>query len=210
MSGFLSAAAPRTHFERYLTRDDLRRLFSVIRKRKGKIARRDHVWIRVALYSGFRIGSIAGLTVGDAKQALLTNTLRARADHAKRGRAYDIHVSSGLRKALREGLSVRRAMGYPLDDSAAPLFVSRIGKAMAVRSFQHQLKFWRETAGLMLPISAHWLRHTAARRILEKSEHHDPLGQVQSALGHVNRKSTVIYTLPTREDMADAMESICR
>lgn len=63
MSTFLSASAPRTHFVRYLTRTETQHLLATIRKRRGKIARRDRALIRVALHSGFRVGSLAGLTL---------------------------------------------------------------------------------------------------------------------------------------------------
>lgn len=209
MSGFLSASAPRAHFTRYLTRSEVAKLLGTIRRRRGSIARRDAAMIRVALFSGFRIGSVRGLTVGDARNGIRTGQLRARAEHAKRGRAYDVPVSSGLRKALKEALAVRRAMGFHMDDDAAPLFASREGTPLSVRAMQHQFKTWRVAAGLPQPASFHWLRHTAAKRVLAATESRDPLGVVQAALGHGNRKSTAIYTLPDREEMTDAMEAIC-
>lgn len=210
MNGFLSAAAPRTHFDRYLTRTESNRLLATLRKRRGKIARRDSCWIRVGMYAGFRVGSIAGLTVGDARRALTSGALRARAEHAKRGRAYDAAVSSGLRRALREALAVRRAMGYPLDDDDAPLFLSREGGALSIRSMQHQMKFWREQAGLAQPASPHWLRHTYAKRVMAGSTAADPQGVVQAALGHRSRNASVIYTLPDRAALAEAAEAACR
>lgn len=208
MSGFLSAAAPRTHFDRYLTGTESRRLLATMRKRRGKIARRDACWIRLGMFTGFRVGSLSGLSVGDAQLALTGGVLRAR--KAKRGNEYDVPVSSGIRRVLLEALSVRRAMGFPLDDSDAPLFVSREGAALAIRSMQHQLKVWREASGIAVPASPHWLRHTFAKKLMRNSTHKDPQGVVQALLGHRNRKSTEVYTQPDREELAQAMEVACR
>lgn len=208
MGDFLSAAAPRAQFTRYLTRSEVACLLGTIRRRRGNIARRDAAMIRIALQSGFRIGSVAGLTVGDAQEGTRVGRLRARAEHAKRGRAYDVPVSRKLRRALKEALAARRAMGFPLDDTAAPLFVSREGTPLSVRAMQHQFRTWRIAAGLSMPASFHWLRHTAAKRVLASTESRDPLGVAQAVLGHANRKSTAIYLLPDREELADAMEAI--
>lgn len=208
MSGFLSAAAPRAHFNRYLTRTETARLFATIRKRRGKIARRDHALIRVALYSGFRVGSVAGLTVGAARNAIANNALRASSAHAKRGRGYDVDVSAKLRRALKDAIAMRRSMGLPVDDDAAPLFVSREGTPLSVRAMQHQFQAWREAAGLPDGVSFHWLRHTAGKRVLAATTHNDPVGVVQAVLGHANRKSSVVYTLPDRAALTEAMGAI--
>lgn len=210
MSGFLNAAAPRAHFERYLVPQETRRLLATLRKRRGKIARRDSCWIRVGMFSGFRVGNLAGLTVGDARRAITGDKLRANAAHAKRGHGYDVPMSTGLRRALREALAVRRAMGYDLDDADAPLFVSREGAALSVRSMQHQLKFWRTEAGIATPVSPHWLRHTFAKRVHGRTTHNDAQGVVQALLGQRSRNASVIYTLPDRDTLAEAAEAACR
>ncbi len=207
MTGYLSAAAPRTHFDRYLTGTESRRLLSAVRKRRGKIARRDGCWIRLGMFTGFRVGSLSGLTVGDARLALTGGVLRAR--KAKRGLEYDVPVSSGIRRVLLEALAVRRAMGFDLDDADAPLFVSREGAALAVRSMQHQMKAWRDAAGIAVPASPHWLRHTFAKKVMRTTTHKDPQGVVQALLGHRTRRATEVYTQPDREELAQSMEAVC-
>lgn len=209
MSDFLSAAAPRASFERYLTRREEKQLLAHVAKHVGLYAKRDYAWIRVALYSGFRVGSLHGLTVLDARQALRIRTLRARPDHAKRGKGYDVPVSLKLEQALRGALKVRRDMRLP-DDDDAPLFCSRTGGAMSVRAFQNRLQVWRESAGLSIACSPHWLRHTTGKRVLEATEHRDPQSVVQVVLGHASRQSTVVYTQPDREDVNRAMEEAFR
>lgn len=209
MADFLSAAAPRAVFDRYLTRSEEKKLLAHIAKHAGLYARRDHAWLRVMRHSGFRLGSVRGLTVGAARSALATRKLQAAAEHAKRRKGYDVPVSSGLEKALRDALSVRRAMRLP-DDDDAPLFCSRLGSAMAERTYEQRLQMWRQSAGVGVAVSPHWLRHTHAKRVMATTEHRDPQLVVQALLGHANRASTNVYTLPDREDLARAAEAACR
>ena len=47
----------------------------------------------------------------------------------------------------------------------------------------------------------------AAKRTLAATEHRNPTGVVQALLGHRDQRSTVVYTLPDRQDLIDAMEA---
>ncbi len=114
-----------------------------------------------------------------------------------------------MRRVLGEALAVARSMGIHTDDPQAPLFASRAGGHLSVRSMQHQIKTWREAAGLTAPISPHYLRHTFAKGVHRRTRHRDPQGVVQALLGHRNRASSVIYTLPDREELAETMEALC-
>ena len=209
MNTFLTAAAPRAVFERYLTRSEEKRLLAHIGRHAGMYAKRDHAWIRLIRHCGLRLGSLRGLTVGDARTALRTRRIHAGDDHAKGGRGYDTPLNSGAEQALRDLLSVRRAMRCP-DDDDAPLICSRLGKAMSERSFQHRLQAWRQSAGLQVDVSPHWLRHSYAQRVIASTEARDPQAVVQVLLGHASRASTTVYTLPTREDIERAAEEACR
>lgn len=209
MGDFLSAAAPRAVFERYLTRNEEKKLLAHIAKHTGHYARRDHAWIRLLRYTGLRLGSARGLTVGEAKGAIASGQLRAADQHAKGHHGYDISVSSKAALALRDLLKVRRGMGLP-DDDDAPLICSRLGIGMAERSYQHNLHKWGAAAGLTVAASPHWLRHTLAKRVMDATEHRDPQAVVQVALGHRSRMSTTVYTLPDREEIRRSMEAACQ
>lgn len=210
MSDFLSAAAPRATFERYLTRSDEKKLLAHIAKHAGLYARRDHAWIRVIRQTGLRLGSLRGLTVRDAQLALSTGRLRVAPEHAKGRRGYDVPVKQeAARKAFQDALRVRRAMRLP-DDPDGALFCSRLGRPMAERTYEQRLQMWRQSAGLDVACSPHWLRHTYGKRLYAATSHHDPQGVVQALLGHVSRDSTVVYTLPDREDLENAAEAASR
>lgn len=210
MTGFLSAAAPRATFERYLTRREEKLLLAHIAKHEGLYARRDHAWIRVMRQTGLRLGSLRGLTVRDAQAGLASGALRAAAEHAKGHRGYDVPVKhKAARDALQDALRVRRAMRLP-EDPDAPLFCSRLGGAMAERTFQQRMQMWRQSAGLDIACSPHWMRHTYGKRLYAMTEHRDPQAVVQALLGHASRNSTVVYTLPDREDLENAAEAASR
>lgn len=209
MSDFLTTAAPRAVFERYLSRSEEKKLLAHIAKHTGHYARRDHAWIRLLCFTGLRLGSARGLTVGDAKRAIASRTLRAADQHAKGHHGYDIAVSSKAELALRDLLKVRRDMRLP-DDDDAPLICSRLGQGMAERTYQHSLRKWGASAGLAVAASPHWLRHTLAKRVMDTTEHRDPQAVAQVALGHRNRASTTVYTLPDREEIRRSMEAACR
>jgi site-specific recombinase XerC len=209
MSDYLSAVAPRAVFDRYLTRADEKKLLAHIGKHGGLYALRDHAWIRLLRQTGFRLGSLRGLTVGDARHALSSRRLRADSAHAKGGRGYDVALNRQAEQALRDALRVRRAMRLPEDPDGA-LFCSRLGQAMAERTYQQRMQMWRQSAGLDAAASPHWLRHTFAKRVMETTEHRDPQGVVQSLLGQASRASTVIYTLPDKEDLERAVEAAGR
>lgn len=209
MSDFLSAAAPRAVFDRYLTRTEEKKLLAHIAKHAGLYARRDHAWLRVMRHSGFRLGSLRHMTVGDAREALRSRRLRAAPEFAKRGRGYDVPVTSALELALRDALAVRKAMRLP-EDEDGPLFCSRRGQGMAERTFQQRMQMWRQSAGVAVPASPHWMRHTYGKRVMAATEHRDPQLVVQALLGHSQRHSTTVYTLPDREDLERAAEAACR
>lgn len=210
MSDFLSASAPRATFKRYLTRREEKQLLAHIAKHAGLYAQRDHAWMRLMRQTGLRIGSLRALTVGDARAALATGTLRAAPEHAKGGHGYDVPVKhEAARAALRDALKVRRAMRLP-EDPDAPLFCSRLGDAMAERTYQQRMQLWRQSAGLDVAASPHWWRHTFGKRVYGATSHRDPQAVVQQLLGHASRSSTVVYTLPDREDLEHAAEAASR
>lgn len=208
-SPFLTPAAPRAVFDRYLTRREEKALLAHIAKHVGLYAQRDHAWIRLGRFTGLRVGSLRALTVADAQAALASRRLRVAAATAKGGHGYDTSLNSGAERALRDLLKIRRFMRLPNDDDA-PLICSRLGNSLSERSFQHRMQTWCASAGLGVSASPHWLRHTYGKRIMENSEHRDPQSVVQVLLGHASRNSTVVYTLPDKEVVDRDAEAACR
>lgn len=195
--------APGT-FEKYFTRDEERRLFAVVRKYVADVlARRDLYLMVVMRQTGGRVGSIVGLNVGDAQRALTDHKLRF--NRVKGGRPYEVYANLVCRRALRELLRVRGAMGYKNADPREPLIMSRNHKRISIRSIQARVKLWCTAAGIV-DGSPHFFRHTLGKRLVETSTSREPLRIVQRVLGHRNINTTTIYTAPDRDDVRDAME----
>jgi len=200
-------------FERYLKEDEERRLFAEVRKQAGSntqhqlLALRDHAWMRLMRNTGIRVGTLAGLNVADARQALASHYLQIRPEIAKGGRGGKVFCNKSAIGALRGLLAVRRKMGAP-DMPDQPLLVSRKHGRMSVRSLQQRMRQWVKQAGLDVSASPHWLRHTLAKRVMKNSTAEDPRGVVQATLLHVSIDSTAVYTLPDREDIEQALDEI--
>jgi site-specific recombinase XerC len=197
--------AGRAVFERYLTERDEKLLLRHVGKFSDPLAARDHAWMRLLRQTGIRVGSLAGLTVEDAQEAIASGRLRVRDEIAKGGRGYFAGVNSAAKTALRDLLRIRRAMGFP-PVPTEPLILSRRGQGMSVRSYQSRMAEWAREAGLTVVASPHWFRHTLAKRIVARSTSNDPLGLVQVVLGQRTRAAASIYALPDREDVDRALE----
>lgn len=202
----LNTVTRRQTFQRYLTELEERQLLHHVSRFADPLARRDHAWMLLLRHTGIRVGTLSQITVGAAQDMLATNTLRVSDDIAKGGRGYEVPLKKAAARALRTLLAVRREQGFkPATD--APLLMSRKGKRLSVRSLQARMQQWAREARLPVKASPHWLRHTLAKRIIKNSEARDPHGIVQIALGHRYRETTVIYTLPDREEIAAALEA---
>lgn len=194
-------------FKRYWTDREESRLMSTIRSRASVLARRDAAWIMALVASGFRIGEFSLLNVSDAKLALETGWLFSPRENRKGGKVdHQVPVTQPLRESLRELLKIERQMGGTGAD-AEPLVLSRNGRRMSIRGYQHKLGIWCFEAELGRG-SPHFARHTRAMRIMKRSTSNDPRGLVKAALGQASIESTAVYTGVTKEDLQRELHAI--
>ncbi len=196
---------PPAEFGRYLRPHEERQLLRTVRRCDDVLARRDYEWMRLLRHTGLRIGTLTGLTVGHADEALRTGYLTYEAEIAKRGIGGRIYLNRQARAAIKGLLKIRREMGHA-NVPDAPLVMSRKRRGLSVRSCQARMRQWVEAAGLDVAATPHWFRHTLAKRILATSTAREPLRIVQAALGHRNISSTAVYTRPDRDEVARAIE----
>lgn len=194
-------------FERYMTQGEETLLFKTIRQYGGVWARRDLAWMQLARHTGARVGNLVALTVRDARETIATKKITFHDDCSKAQRGYECYANRPARRALQTLLAVRRSLGRSMHESC-PLICGRQGGFVTTRLLQLRMKLWVQRAGLSIDASPHWLRHTLAKRIHKASTALDPIGMAQIALGHADRRSTEIYTLPDREDLAAVMEEV--
>lgn len=201
----------RNTFTTYFTEREEKQLLKTLKDCSTVYARRDHAWMRVLRHSGMRIEALAGANVYDAKQALLEGKYYIRPEilkgHKDGGKGHYVTVNKSLRQALKDLLGIRRAMKLP-DFDDRPLVVSRKGGRMGVRAYQHAMTSWCRKAGIDVEGSPHWWRHTLAKRLMKNSTAPDPRAVVMSVLGHKDLNSTIIYTLPDKEDIELAMQEV--
>lgn len=198
--------AERRVFRRYLTEAEERELFRTVRRCGDALARRDEAWMRWLRHTGVRVGAASRFTCADARRALAEGYQTAHGE--KGGRTTRVYLTRKGRQALQDLLRIRRDMGFP-ERAEASLVVSRRGQGLAPRSFQSRMRAWARAAGLREDVSPHWLRHTLAKRLMQRSTAADPRGVVMGVLNHGSINSTVIYTLPDREDLERAMDEAC-
>lgn len=201
----LNTITQRAVFERYLTEAEEKQLMQHVRQFADVLARRDAQWIELLRQTGIRVGSMAGITLGDAQAALRSKHLHLVDQYAKGHRGYEVPLNTRATACLKALVKIRADMGYGAHPEM-PLVMSRNHRGMSVRSYQARMAMWVADAGLPVAASPHWLRHTLAKRVMARSTARDPQAIVQVVLGQRCRDSTVIYTLPDREDIVDALE----
>lgn len=193
-------------FERYLKRDDEKRLFKTVAQFNEIYARRDYAWMRLLRQTGIRVTPLSLLTVGDARLALVEKRLQIRPETNKRLKGYAVPLNKKAGKALRDLLRIQKEM-VPLQLPDQRLIMGRNHKGISVRSLQERMCKWALAAGLGDGVTPHWFRHTLAKRIMETSTAKDPRVIVQHALGQASINSSAVYTFPDREDFDQAMEA---
>jgi site-specific recombinase XerD len=179
-----SAAAVRTHTaervrrpERiiyFLTQDELRRLFKVIR------SKRDKAIFLVAYRHGLRASEIGLLQRADvdAKQGRVSI-------HRLKGSISGVYpMQPDMLKAIRSYLRTRA-------DESPYLFLSKRGVPISRYTLHYLMRTYGETAGL--PVEKrkfHCLKHSIATHLLDAGA---DLAFVKDWLGHANIQNTTIY-----------------
>jgi site-specific recombinase XerD len=161
-------------------------------------AARNYALAQVMLQAGLSVGEVAALRVADITLSDRSGNVRIR--HGKGLKAREVPLNATARRALKRYLAAR-----PASAKEAALFVSGRETAMPVRSIQAVITSLARRAQLKrVPISAHTLRHTFALGYLRDNPGN--LLELAGLLGHESLDTTVVYTRPSREDLAADLE----
>jgi site-specific recombinase XerC len=195
--------------KRYLTELEQQKLLRAAKTNTSPLAQRDYWWMRAMIETGARVEEFSLLTAEQAERALQTGWLVVLADQRKgRKRGQEYLVTQSLRECLQALLQFQRAEVPPADlEGAAPLLWGRDGQRLSVRSYQARISHWAQEAGLGLPVTPHWLRHTRGMNILRRSRSPNALKVVQRALGHASLASTGMYLEMDREEYTQALRA---
>jgi site-specific recombinase XerD len=163
---------------------------------------RDRALLGLLMLTGVRIGELAGLDADDVRLTQRTGELVIR--HGKGDRRRVVPLSRPARAALREWIAERGEHPSGPDVLAGPLWLSRTGARLSVRSISNVVADVMRRAGL--EESAHALRHTVATRLVR--EHGHDLVLVADILGHADVKTTRAYARSQLEDRRAALEAL--
>lgn len=158
---------------RYLTQDEVRRLFGVIDS-----ARNRALFAILYLY-GLRVGEVAFIRVEDVDLERSRIVIR----RSKGGVWTERPIFSAVARLLRRYLA---ESPLTLD---SPLFPGRSG-SLRKRQIQSLFARYRDLAGLRRALTCHGLRHAIATHLLDAG---CSLEFVQDHLGHRSIRSTSIY-----------------
>ena len=156
------------------------------------------------LRTGLRIGELADLDVSDVRLTQRTGELVVR--HGKGDRRRVVPLSRSARTALRAWLTDRERHPSQPAREEGPLWLSRAGKRLSVRSISKIVASVMAAAGVLE--SAHGLRHTVATRLVR--DHGRDLALVADILGHADVKTTRRYARSELEDRRAALEALER
>lgn len=186
----------------YLTEHEEKMLFNHLKRLKDRQAERDFALLKLCRLTGLRRVEALRLDVADVWEK---ERITVDGRIAAKGATGDVHVPVELQELLRRFLRLKKSWGESLADDA-PLFVSRRGQRLSLRSFNDLVDKWCCEAGVTR-ITPHGLRHTKAQRIMHDTRHltederSRALQFVNRQLRHKSMSATLIYTAPTREHM---------
>ena len=169
--------------EKYLTPDEIARLFSVI------ASPRDRAIFRLAYHRGLRAGEIGRLQLADFRP----REERLYVHRLKGSISGEYRLCDNELRALRAWLRLRGA-------APGPLFLSRRGRGISQQMLDVLMKRYGALAAIpQAKRHMHALKHSCGTHLLERGE---SLEDVQDHLGHANIQNTLIYarfTNPRRQ-----------
>ncbi len=172
---------------------ELRRLLREVHKGGQK---RDIAILEILANTGLRVGELAQLTREDLDISERKGTVTVRSGKGAKYR--QVPLNADARRALREYLDVR------LQSESGAVFLGQRGNGLTPSAIWRVVKKYGQRAELA--ISPHTLRHTFGTRLV-RSQGVD-LVTVAAMLGHESLDTTAIYTKPSEEDMANAVEKL--
>ena len=172
---------------------ELRRLLREVHKRGIP---RDIALVELLANTGLRVGEAAQLTPEDI--ALSTRKGKVTVRSGKGAKYRQVPLTADARRALEEYLAVRPQTGTPA------FFIGQRGNGLSPSAIWRVVKQYGQRAGL--EISPHTLRHTFGTRLVRRKG--IDLVTVAAMMGHESLDTTALYTQPSEEDMAEAVETL--
>lgn len=180
---FLGIAAPKSkkRLPKTLTAEQATLLVSV--QAKDPLASRDRAIMELFYSSGLRLSELVSLDMERLDLAQRTVRVRGKGDKERQ-----VPVGKMAIKALQDWFKHRSSFAA---QGESAVFITTKGTRISTRAVQQRIKMWAQRQGLNHHVHPHMLRHSFATHLLESS---GELRAIQELLGHVNLKTTQVYT----------------
>lgn len=177
-----------------LTKSELHRFRREVHK-AGNL--RDIAILELLLQTGVRVSELVNIDVNDISISERKGILVVREG---KGRKYrEIPLSTDVRKAFADYLKVR-----PLTTDKKLLQGQRGG--LTTDAVSKMLKKYARRVGLQDRIHPHLFRHQLATELLRNKK--QDIALVAELLGHSSLNTTMIYTRPSADEKAKALEDL--
>ena len=181
-----------------LTRREVLALVHAAAQSPHRLGPRNVALIQLMLQAGLRVGEVTALTHGDVRLSARAGTVQIRDGKGHKARAVPLNTTA--RHAVQAYVET-----LPVVTAQTPVFLSKRGTPLAVRSVQAMVAQLAKQAGLQrLTVSAHTLRHTFAGHYLQR--YPGQLRDLAALLGHESLDTTAVYTRPSHDTMAEDLE----
>jgi len=151
-----------------------------------KIALRQYAIASTLLNTGLRVSELCDLKLADIQNGVIT------VRWGKGGKRREVPLNSQAQAAIEEWLKFRRS-------ESDYVFVTTGRMTRQLVQF-HLSELGRKLGFRLTP---HLLRHTFGKRLVDRGV---PLDRVAKLMGHSDINTTAIYTMPSLEDLRDAVK----
>ena len=185
---------PQRH-PRYLSKEEVEKMLATFSELSSPSALRDKTILMCLYYTGLRAKELVSLKIEDID--FQEKMIAVKNGKGGRFRRVPLHplLESRLQQYLAEAPAV--ANGY--------LFCNRQGLPLSTDYVHHFVKECARKAGLKKKVTPHMLRHTFATHLYRRGVDVFTLAKL---LGHVELRSTSIYTHTDLEHLRQAVEKL--
>lgn len=182
-----------------LSPQELQKLRREVYKGENK---RDIAIFDVLLHTGLRVDELIHVTLDDIEISERKGNLIVRSGKGNKYR--EVPLAAEARKAISDYLEVRPAT------TSRRLFLGQRGPLKTTDAVWKILKKYARKVGLEQKVHPHLLRHQFATELVRRKKHGRPvdLTTLAALMGHKNINTTMTYTKPTPEEMAQAVEGL--
>lgn len=185
-----------------LTREEVARLFSVIREHRFRMV------LRLIYACGLRVSEATHLEVSDIKR----DGPRLHLHHTKGKKERFVPLPVWCYRELQDYWRTHRhprwifpGVGRGWHDTESSVKLAQADEPMGVGSIQHCVQLARTEARLPVTTHVHTLRHSYATHLLEEGV---SIRLISAYLGHTSLETTLIYTHLTAVNEANARAAL--